>query len=301
MSPLLKAIALTLTAITQAHMQLHSPASLNASNNPHTTGPPDNRLHYPHNCCGRKTEYPCRGYLNLLGTPAGAPTVTWAPGSRQSWSMAGPAPLGGTHYGGSCQIGLSLDKGKTFRTITSYEGNCPHRNGSEDSAGQMFNFTVPNDLPVGEAVFAWTWFNREQEFNMNCAAVLISGGNSTSKVGGGYSAMMETSLDRVNATAALTRTIIVTETEGECGSSAAQLICSTPSTYSPTTSPPTSMPSSVAFNDRPKMLIVDIANGCLPPKTIAELKFPEPGVDVEEGDGMYPLSLPVGDCSVALW
>lgn len=50
---------------------------------------------------------------------------------------------------------------------------------------------VPADVPAGDAIFAWsvelrstnakdhtltktrTWFNREQEFNMNCAAVTI--------------------------------------------------------------------------------------------------------------------------------
>ncbi|RDI83003.1 hypothetical protein Vi05172_g7020 [Venturia inaequalis] len=239
MPPLLKTL-LAFSTLAEAHMQLHSPAPFNASNNLHTNGHPDTQLHYPYNCCGRRTEYPCRGYLSLLGTPAGAPTVTWAPGSLQNWSMAGPAPLGGTHYGGSCQIGLSIDKGNTFRTVVSYEGNCPHRDGSEDPTGQTFNFTVPRDLPTGEAVFAWTWVNREQEFNMNCAAVFVEVGNTTSEAGG---------------------------------------------------VPPISIPSqaySVAFNDRPEMFIADTRHGCLTPKTDAELKFPEPGINVEEGDGMYP-------------
>jgi hypothetical protein len=88
--------------------------------------------------------------------------------------LTSEAPLGGNHYGGSCQIGFSTDKGATFRTVVSYQGNCPLRHGGEDPSGQEFNFTVPEDMPVGEAVFAWTWINREQEFNMNCAAVSIT-------------------------------------------------------------------------------------------------------------------------------
>jgi hypothetical protein len=42
---------------------------------------------------------------------------------------------------------------------------------------------VPKDTPVGEILFGWTWFNREQEFNMNCAVVDIvaADGSSTSQ------------------------------------------------------------------------------------------------------------------------
>jgi hypothetical protein len=43
------------------------------------------------------------------------------------------------------------------------------------------------------------------------------------------------------------------------------------------------------------MLVADIGNGCLTPSTNAELKFPEPGPDVVQGDGEYPLQLPSGN------
>jgi hypothetical protein len=83
------AFILLVTTAT-AHMQLWNPPPFNSSNNPHNAGAADDELVYPYNCCGKKTEYPCRGYLSLLGTPAGAPTANWAAGSTQSWSMAGP-------------------------------------------------------------------------------------------------------------------------------------------------------------------------------------------------------------------
>lgn len=67
----------------------------------------------------------------------------------------------GTHYGGSCQVGFSTDGGETFKVAASYQGNCPHRN-AELGSGQNFDLTIPDDLPAGEAVFAWTWINREQ-------------------------------------------------------------------------------------------------------------------------------------------
>jgi hypothetical protein len=64
----------------------------------------------------------------------------------------------------------------------SYEGNCPRRNSGESYLNQIFPFTVPSDLPNGDIIFAWTWFNREQQFFMNCAAVTITdgtGGNAS--------------------------------------------------------------------------------------------------------------------------
>lgn len=170
---------LAMIGTVQAHMQLAYPPPFNATNNIHRTTPPDTELDFPHNCCGKKTPFPCRGYLHLLGTPDGAPTASWPAGSAQYWAMAGPPPFGGNHYGGSCQIGFSVDQGKTFRVVTSYEGACPHRNGGITEEGQRYNFTVPSDLPSGDVLFAWTWYNREQEFFMNCAAVTITDGQKS--------------------------------------------------------------------------------------------------------------------------
>jgi hypothetical protein len=84
------AAALALATITQAHMRLWDPPPFNASNNLHTTGLADHELFFPYNCCGKTTPYPCRGYLGLLGTPAGAATATWVAGSQQNWSIWGP-------------------------------------------------------------------------------------------------------------------------------------------------------------------------------------------------------------------
>ncbi|KAK3117787.1 hypothetical protein LTR53_000475 [Teratosphaeriaceae sp. CCFEE 6253] len=167
------AVLATLLATALAHMQLHYPAPFNASNNPHLGDcSPDPYLQYPYDCCGPNARwtYPCRGYIDLLGTPEGAPTATWQAGSIQAWSVKGI----GNHYGGSCQVGFSVDKGKTFQVATSYEGDCPHRDAGNGPDGQVFPFVVPSDLPTGIQVFAWIWYNREQELNMNCASVEIT-------------------------------------------------------------------------------------------------------------------------------
>lgn len=213
--------------------------------------------------------YPCRGYLSHLGTEQGAATATWEAGSQQQWSMAGPGPLGGNHAGGSCQIGFSDDNGTTFRVAKSYQGDCPHRNGGVNPENQTFDFTVPVDLQTGVQVFAWIWYNREQEFNMNCAAVNILPPGSGS---------------------ASTNVAIRSSSTGEAHNRDHIRRPRFKSTQARATAagPP--------FSERPLMLVADVGNNCLTPRTTAELMFPHPGPDVHDGDGEYPLQLPSGEC-----
>ncbi|KAF1963955.1 hypothetical protein BU23DRAFT_576058 [Bimuria novae-zelandiae CBS 107.79] len=161
-----------------SHMHLEWPPTLKAANNPHTQGEADPYLNYNYGCCGREVPGPCKGHLDLLGTDEGKPVVTWAPGQKVNFTLSGSSTTevqGGTHYGGSCQAGFSTDGGKTFKVAATWNGNCPHRGGTTDPSTQVFDFTVPADLPAGERnVFAWTWLNREKEFNMNCAVVSIA-------------------------------------------------------------------------------------------------------------------------------
>lgn len=222
------------------------------------------------------------------------------------------APYGGNHYGGSCQIGFSIDGGNTFRVVISYEGNCPHRNGGEDPTGQQFPFKVPHDLPNGEALFAWTWSNREQEFFMNCAVVNITRGlekNSSNPVlphtryhtSKGYASSLS-----------VTRQYKTMYTSGPKCSSINQsnnndehLRVEYSDNYDKNMkkkrfSVSDSMrlvprSSLVPFSRRPLMFLPD--NGCSVPMTTAELKYPSPGPEVVEGDGEYQLQLPVGGCS----
>jgi len=146
----------------------------------------DNELNFPIGCCDSygKPTLPslgdCRGHLHLLDTEEGRPQVTWEPGQVAYFQLSDhryttDAP-GSTHYGGSCQIGFSVDKGQTWKVAASYHGNCPHR--QQDSL-QTFQFRVPSNMPSGPAIFAWIWLNREHESFMNCASVFI--GSSSSK------------------------------------------------------------------------------------------------------------------------
>ena len=96
-------------------------------------------------------------------------------GSTQSVTFDGTA----VHGGGSCQLAITLDKEPTadskFKVIHSIMGGCP----GVDGATESFDFTLPAELPNGEATFAWTWFAKlsgQPEMYMNCAPITLTGG-----------------------------------------------------------------------------------------------------------------------------
>ncbi|KAI9842572.1 MAG: hypothetical protein M1838_003072 [Thelocarpon superellum] len=272
-------VLLFVTAVW-GHMQLVYPPPFGGANNPHRTDPADEYLQYPFNCCGRTTPFPCGGYLRLLGTRQGASVATWTAGSVQNWNISGI----GNHWGGSCQVGFSIDQGKSFQVATSYEGNCPHRSGGEDASGQTFNFTVPADIPAGDVVFAWTWFNREQEFNMNCAAVTITNETTTTdptSPAGSYSAM-----------AALAHTYSADGCQCTCPPTQPALRALLHHRHAGGREVHMRKRTVMSYGQRPAMLIADTGNGCATPHTTAEVKYPNPGPDVVPGDGVYPLEMP---------
>lgn len=164
LTTLLAASALAMPAL--AHMEMQYPAPFWSKYNPNTQ--PANidwSMTNPLHADG--SNYPCKGYNHVLGTPEGAVTATFAQGHVYNFTIVGTA----FHGGGSCQASLSYDGGKTFTVVQSIIGNCPVFGSGN------FDFTVPADAPTGDAVFAWTWFNNigNREMYMNCAAVTITG------------------------------------------------------------------------------------------------------------------------------
>lgn len=159
---------------SSAHMSMIYPAALKSKNNPHAGYDIDYSITSPLSADG--SNFPCKGYLSLLGTPQGKSVATWNAGGSYNFTIAG----GANHNGGSCQASLSLDGGKTFRVLHSYEGGCPA------SGTSSYNFRVPADVPPTEgAIFAWSWFNNlgNREMYMNCAVVdIVGGGGSAEKV-----------------------------------------------------------------------------------------------------------------------
>lgn len=153
-----------LAALAQGHMEMKSPAPFRSRYNPNSAGDIDYSMTNPLSSSG--SDFPCKGYHNMLGTAKGAPTATWTAGQTTQFTVTG----GTIHAGGSCQASLSYDRGQTWKVVHTYIGNCPAAIGDTN-----YSFTLPNDTPAGTALFAWSWFNKigNREMYMNCAAVNI--------------------------------------------------------------------------------------------------------------------------------
>ncbi|KAL7959968.1 hypothetical protein V8C34DRAFT_93215 [Trichoderma compactum] len=162
------AAVLGLAAVVNGHMEMTSPPPLRSKYNKLALAANDVDYSMTSPLEPTGVDFPCKGYHKLLGTAAGASVATWAPGGSYGFSITG----GANHFGGSCQVSLSYDKGQTFKVIHSYVGGCP------PAGDSSYQFTVPTDAPAGEAMFAWTWFNQvgNREMYMNCAAVTIGAG-----------------------------------------------------------------------------------------------------------------------------
>lgn len=165
-------LLLALLGTTSAHMEVQFPPPFNSKYNPNT---PSAQIDYnmvaPLKADG--SDFPCKGYQSVLGTAAGASSASFAIGAKANMTITG----GANHGGGSCQISLSTDGAKTFTVIQSIVGNCP------TSGTSNLDFTIPSDVPAGDAVMAWTWHNQigNREMYMNCAAVTLTGGSTKRK------------------------------------------------------------------------------------------------------------------------
>ncbi|RKF60304.1 hypothetical protein OnM2_052057 [Erysiphe neolycopersici] len=131
------------------------------------------------------SDYPCKFGYDTEGASNVMPL-----GSKQQLSFVG----GATHGGGSCQVSITYDaapsKSSKFKVIHSIIGGCPARNApgnigtsatTEDP--DKYEFSIPDNLPSGDAVLAWTWFNKvgNREMYMNCAPVKLTGGGAAKR------------------------------------------------------------------------------------------------------------------------
>jgi hypothetical protein len=167
----LLAIWLGLAALASAHMEMKYPPPFKSKYNTFAGQDIDYSMTSPLKPDG--SDFPCKGYQSLLGTKEGSSVVTWTPGQKYNMTITGQT----NHGGGSCQASLSYDKGKSFTVVHSYIGSCPPMGDSD------WSFTLPDDTPSGDALFAWSWFNQigNREMYMNCAHVTIAGGGKSSK------------------------------------------------------------------------------------------------------------------------
>lgn len=152
-------VAAMLASSATAHMQLSQPLPIRSPLNKDQKGKKDYSYTNPLSTSG--SDFPCKGYADDKFQP----TASYKPGGDYKIKLAGSA----THKGGSCQIALSYDKGDSFHVIKSIIGGCP--------LDKEYKFTVPSDAPSGNALLAWTWFNKvgNREMYMNCAQVTVGG------------------------------------------------------------------------------------------------------------------------------
>ncbi|KAL4972339.1 hypothetical protein BDW66DRAFT_7410 [Aspergillus desertorum] len=152
--------AALLVSSAYGHIQMSKPYPIRSPLNQAASGEKDYSYTNPLSTSG--SDYPCKGYAN---DPFNS-VATYSPGSTYDLELSGSA----VHGGGSCQIALSYDKGKTFQVIHSMLGGCPMT--------KSYKFTIPADAPSGEALLAWSWFNKvgNREMYMNCAQVTVGSG-----------------------------------------------------------------------------------------------------------------------------
>jgi len=108
--------------------------------------------------------WPCKGFINNPSDGMSS-VITYIPGEKYNFTTIGSA----THSGGSCQLSLSYDLGKTFQVFQSYVGGCP--------LTPTLDFTFPEDAPSGVALFSWTWISYSGISNIyqDCAVVTVAG------------------------------------------------------------------------------------------------------------------------------
>ncbi|RYP73274.1 hypothetical protein DL771_003703 [Monosporascus sp. 5C6A] len=159
-----------LLAVANAHMKMKNPVPF----------PSQNLGNGPLNVTG--SDFPCK--YTGPDTYANGEANIYPQGSKQKLQTIGQA----VHGGGSCQISITYDtaptKDSVWKVIHSIEGGCPARNAAGNAgddasalAPDEYEFTIPDDIPTGKGVIAWTWINRigNREFYMNCGAVEITG------------------------------------------------------------------------------------------------------------------------------
>lgn len=165
-----------LSPYVAAHMEVIKPPPYRSKFNPNVAQANiDYSMTNPLQANG--SDFPCKGYNVDFNAPVGAPMETVTAGQTSSITLDGTA----SHEGGSCQISLSFDGGTSFKVVKSFIGNCVRVTPSGVDPNQTYEYTVPSDAKSGNAIVAWSWFNKigNREMYMNCATITINGGGTS--------------------------------------------------------------------------------------------------------------------------
>ncbi|KAK4196207.1 hypothetical protein QBC40DRAFT_10860 [Triangularia verruculosa] len=159
-----------LATLSQAHMRLRSPVPYSSPA----------IVQDPLDPTG--ANFPCQARAGAEYVGEATPMEK---GSTQTMAFTGSV----VHGGGSCQVSITYDNPPTpdsvWKVLHSIQGGCPARNEAgnilPDNADLVgvdnYEYTIPADIPSGNATIAWTWVNKvgNREFYMNCAPVSIEG------------------------------------------------------------------------------------------------------------------------------
>lgn len=189
----LKTLLLALLTTTgRAHMVMNLPTPFS----------PELATTFPLDPPGGRFPFPCTGLTGF------ASRTRLVPGTTTTVNFTGAAP----HGGGSCQFGInyhtnpaggpySVDDPSHWKTIYTIIGGCPavtagnlehapfyrgldpdgrpdavHCGGAEGvDCIRQFEVPIPKGLPVGNATFAWVWYNRitAGEVYMTCSPIVV--------------------------------------------------------------------------------------------------------------------------------
>ncbi|KAJ1790039.1 hypothetical protein LPJ62_002133, partial [Coemansia sp. RSA 2167] len=170
----------TLGALASAHMAMVKPCSYYTPGN-NCPDPP----------AGQSVDYSLTSPLARdapfckYTVPYDKPVETWTAG--QTVDIEFNKDGGAGHGGGHCQFSISYD-GKNFAVVHEVLRHCFYNGPSTSNTPDVrsYSFALPEDLPNSDnAIFAWTWVNKqgEREFYCGTSNVAITGSSSSSYTG----------------------------------------------------------------------------------------------------------------------
>ncbi|KAJ2664653.1 hypothetical protein IW148_001973 [Coemansia sp. RSA 1199] len=170
----------TLGALASAHMAMIKPCSYYTPGNDCPDPPAGQSVDYSLSSPLARDAPFCK-----YTVPYDKPVETWTAGQIVDIEFTKNGGAG--HGGGHCQFSISYD-GKNFAVVHEVLRHCFYNGPSTSNTPDVrsYSFALPKDLPNSDnAIFAWTWVNKqgEREFYCGTSNVAITGSSSSSYTG----------------------------------------------------------------------------------------------------------------------
>ncbi|KAJ2502252.1 hypothetical protein GGH96_001187 [Coemansia sp. RSA 1972] len=170
----------TLGALASAHMAMIKPCSYYTPGNDCPDPPAGQSVDYSLSSPLARDAPFCK-----YTVPYDKPVETWTAG--QTVNIEFTKNGGAGHGGGHCQFSISYD-GKNFAVVHEVLRHCFYNGPSTSNTPDVrsYSFALPKDLPNSDnAIFAWTWVNKQgnREFYCGTSNIAITGSSSSSYTG----------------------------------------------------------------------------------------------------------------------